>query len=84
MNMIDHKAKTIDDEIVPYSKNRKNRIVHDVIFHIVENIEGGWLEFDYVPGEGEIRESEAEATGMVVVIGTRLNRDKINSLFRLA
>ena len=51
---------------------------------IVENTEGGWLEFDYVPGEGEIRESEAEATGMVVVIGTRLNRDKINSLFRLA
>ena len=51
---------------------------------IVENADGGWLEFDYVPGEGEVRESDAEATGMVVVIGTRLNKDKINSLFRLA
>ena len=51
---------------------------------IVENTDGGWLEFDYVPGEGEIRETEAEATGMVVVIGTSLKKDKINKLFRLA
>ena len=51
---------------------------------IVENSEGGWLEFDYVPGEGEIRTSDAEATGMIVVIGTRLKRDKIKELFRLA
>lgn len=51
---------------------------------IVENAEGGWLEFDYVPGEGEVRETEAEATGMVAVIGTRLNKEKLNSLFRLA
>ena len=51
---------------------------------IVENADGGWLEFDYVPGEGEIRETEAEATGMIVVIGTSLKKDKINKLFRLA
>ena len=51
---------------------------------IVENAEGGWLEFDYVPGEGEIRDSDAEATGMVAVIGTRLNKDKLRELFRLA
>ncbi len=50
---------------------------------IVENIDGGWLEFDYVPGEGEVRPTEAEATGMVVVIGTSLKKDKINELFRL-
>lgn len=50
---------------------------------IVENIDGGWLEFDYVPGEGEVRETEAEATGMIVVIGTQLKKDKINNLFRL-
>ena len=51
---------------------------------IVENADGGWLEFDYVPGEGEIRDTSAEATGMVAVIGTRLNRKKISELFRLA
>ena len=51
---------------------------------IVENADGGWLEFDYVPGEGEIRDTNAEATGMVAVIGTRLNREKLSELFRLA
>ena len=51
---------------------------------IVENADGGWLEFDYVPGEGEVRETEAEATGMVAVIGTRLNKEKLNELFKLA
>ncbi len=51
---------------------------------IVENTDGGWLEFDYVPGEDEVRETEAEATGMIVVIGTSLKKDKINKMFRLA
>ena len=51
---------------------------------IVENSEGGWLEFDYVPGEGEVRDSEAEATGMIVVIGTRLNKEKVSGLFKLS
>ena len=51
---------------------------------IVENSEGGWLEFDYVPGEGEVRETEAEATGMVAIIGTRLNKEKLTELFKLA
>ena len=51
---------------------------------IVENADGGWLEFDYVPGEGEVRDTDAEATGMIAVIGTRLNRDKLKELFRIA
>jgi len=51
---------------------------------IVENADGGWLEFDYVPGEGEVRETGAEATGMVAVIGTRLNKEKLKGLFKLA
>ena len=51
---------------------------------IVENAAGGWLEFDYVPGEGEVRGTEAEATGMVVVIGTRINKDKLSEMFKLS
>lgn len=50
---------------------------------IVQSVDGGWLEFDYVPGEGEVRESSAEATGMIVVIGTSLKHDKIEKLFRI-
>ncbi len=50
---------------------------------IVENKNGGWLEFDYVPGEGEVRNGEAEATGTVIVIGTGLKKDKLKKLFSL-
>jgi len=50
---------------------------------IVECTNGKWLEFDYVPGEGEIRETEAEASGMIVVIGTHIKEDKIKKLFKL-
>ena len=50
---------------------------------IVES-DAGWLEFDYVPGEGEVRTTEAEATGMIAVIGTRLDKDKVKAKFKLA
>lgn len=50
---------------------------------IVENVDGGWLEFDYVPGEGEVRETNAEATGMIVVIGTSIKHDKVHNLFKI-
>lgn len=50
---------------------------------IVENKNGGWLEFDYVPGEGEVRTGEAEATGTIIVIGTNLKKDKLKELFSL-
>lgn len=49
---------------------------------IVESPEGAWYEFDYVPGEGEVREGSKDATGTVIVIGTDLKRDKLNKLFR--
>ena len=50
---------------------------------IVENRNGGWLEFDYVPGEGEVRKGEAEATGTICVIGTNLKKEKLAKLFAL-
>ena len=50
---------------------------------IVENSEGGWLEFDYVPGEPEVRNGSAEATGMICVIGVGLEQDRIKELFGL-
>lgn len=50
---------------------------------IVASENGKWLEFDYVPGEGEVRESEASATGMICVIGTHIKQDKIKALFNL-
>ena len=48
----------------------------------VAGTDGEWYEFDYVPGEPEIRVAgEAEATGVICVIGVGLNKDKIKELF---
>lgn len=44
--------------------------------------EGCWYEFDYVPGEPEVRErKEAETTGMICVIGVGLKEKEIKELF---
>ena len=44
---------------------------------------GGWLQFDYVPGEYEIRESSPDYTGRLCVIGAELHEDAIKELFGL-
>ena len=48
---------------------------------IVKEINGGWLQFDLVPGEYELRESSADITGKLCVIGTNLDENKIKELF---
>ena len=48
----------------------------------VAGTEGEWYEFDYIPGEPEVRTAgEAETTGVICVIGVGLKKDKIKELF---
>ena len=48
----------------------------------VAGTEGEWYEFDYIPGEPEVRTAgEAETTGVICVIGVDLKKDKIKELF---
>lgn len=42
---------------------------------------GTWLNFDYVPGEGNVREGAAEVTGKICVIGAELNEENLKTLF---
>ena len=51
---------------------------------IVENKEGGWIHFDYVPGEPDVRSGSAEITGRFCVIGSNLKEDKLAELFGTA
>ena len=50
---------------------------------IVPDGQGGWLEFDFVPGEREIRESRADYTGRLCVIGSELKEGALAELFGL-
>ncbi|MDE5824015.1 MAG: GTP-binding protein [Lachnospiraceae bacterium] len=43
--------------------------------------DGTWLNFDYVPGEGNVRTGAAEVTGKICVIGAQLNEDNLKTLF---
>ena len=48
---------------------------------IVDGGADGWLEFDYVPGEREIRTRKADVGGKLVVIGSKLDEKGIAALF---
>ncbi len=50
---------------------------------IVNGGEEGWLEFDMVPAEHEIRTGKADYTGRLCVIGAQLKEDKLAQLFGL-
>ena len=48
---------------------------------IVDGGADGWLEFDYVPGEWEVRARGADVGGKLVVIGSNLVEKAIAALF---
>ena len=42
---------------------------------------GTWIYFDYVPNEWEIRTGKPQVTGKLCVIGSKLEEDKLETLF---
>ena len=45
--------------------------------------ESGWLHFDYVPEEADVREGKAGVTGRLCVIGCNLNEAALKQLFKV-
>ena len=50
---------------------------------IVPAGDGKWLEFDFVPGEQNVRPGSPDVTGRLCVIGSKLNEDGLKDLFQL-
>ncbi len=50
---------------------------------IVPATDGGWIHYDFVPGEIDIRRGGADYTGRLCVIGSQLKEDDIKNLFQL-
>ena len=46
--------------------------------------EGGWIYFDYVPGEADVRAGSPDVTGRLCVIGAKLDEEALAGLFQLA
>ena len=50
---------------------------------IVPCTDGGWLHFDYIPGECDVRTGSASYTGRLCVIGSKLDEDELKELFNV-
>jgi hypothetical protein len=48
---------------------------------IVACAEGGWIHFDYVPGEENVRMGTAGVIGKLCVIGSQIDEQGIAGLF---
>ena len=49
---------------------------------VVPAVDGSWIEFDYVPGEADVRKGAADVTGKFCVIGSELKEENLEKLFR--
>ena len=50
---------------------------------IVPAADGGWIHFDFVPGEPEIRRGSADYTGRICVIGCDLDTERLAEVFEV-
>ena len=48
---------------------------------IVPCVDGGWIHFDYVPGEADIRMGSAAVIGKLCVIGSNLDENGVAAQF---
>ena len=48
---------------------------------IVAAKDGGWIHFDFTPGEADVRRGAAAPTGILCVIGAELKEDEVENLF---
>lgn len=49
---------------------------------IVKGVDG-WIHFDYVPGEADVRSGSSGTIGRICVIGANINEEKLSELFKL-
>ena len=50
---------------------------------ILQTPEGDWFQFDYVPGELQMRPSAPDYAGRLVVIGTHIDESALKALFNV-
>ena len=50
---------------------------------IVPSEDGSWIFFDYVPGDIDIRKGSPAYTGLITIIGEKIDLEEIKSIFRI-
>ena len=73
-----------DDEIRDILGQLTDAISYGIILRakgIVPAKDGGWIHFDYTPGETDVRWGSAEVTGRLCVIGSKIDEENLKTLF---
>ena len=77
-------AKKYSAEDIESALNRLNSGEAGLVLRakgIVPCVSGGWIHFDFVPGEGEIRMGSADVIGKLCVIGSGLDESAVAAIF---
>ncbi len=76
-------AKKFTKEELENALSKLSGEEYGVVLRAKGIVEGkdGWLEFDFVPEEYEVRHGSADVTGKMCVIGSKLEEEKIKALF---
>ncbi len=76
-------AKKFTKEELENALSKLSNEEYGVVLRAKGIVEGkdGWIEFDFVPEEYEIRNGSADVTGKMCVIGSKLDEEKIKVLF---
>ena len=78
-------AKTYSaDELKAILSQLTNAVEYGMVLRakgIVAGKDGKWLHFDYNPGEPDVHEGAPSYTGRLCVIGSKLDKEELSSLF---
>ena len=78
-------AKTYSaDELKAILSQLTNAVEYGMVLRakgIVAGKDGKWLHFDYNPGEPDVHEGAPSYTGRLCVIGSKLDKEELASLF---
>ncbi len=78
-------AKYTADEITAILEALDDNEKYGIVLRskgMVPSADGTWVHFDYVPGEPQVRTGAADVTGKICVIGSELNQDALELLFK--
>ena len=78
-------AKYKKDEIEGFLGKLTDAVTYGMVLRakgMVPAADGSWIYFDYVPGESNVREGSPQPTGKFCVIGSKLNEDELEELFK--
>ena len=78
-------AKYTKEEIEGFLGKLTDAVTYGMVLRakgMVPAEDGSWIYFDYVPGESNVRAGAAQPTGKFCVIGSKLNEEELEELFK--